>query len=156
MFAKIVAVIAFVTLPLDLSLWHQSHQEPTRYRWDVTLYKSMTVYLRDGVCAVHVLSMPTKTASKSEFRTPVSYNPVPNQASLLLTSTRKGPYVFTWVVFPFWIPTLLALLAVATPIAQGPIRRWSRRRRGCCLVCGYNLRGNRSGRCPECGDRFRS
>lgn len=28
---------------------------------------------------------------------------------------------------------------------------WRRHRRGLCAVCGYNLFGNESGRCPECG-----
>lgn len=31
-------------------------------------------------------------------------------------------------------------------------RRWRRRRRGLCVKCGYNLTGNKSGRCPECGE----
>jgi hypothetical protein len=32
------------------------------------------------------------------------------------------------------------------------LRRWHRRRRpGHCVQCGYNLTGNTSGRCPECG-----
>lgn len=30
-------------------------------------------------------------------------------------------------------------------------RRLRRRRRGCCLACGYDLTGNVSGACPECG-----
>ena len=34
---------------------------------------------------------------------------------------------------------------------RGPLRRWRRRRRGECLTCGYNLTGNVSGVCPECG-----
>jgi predicted amidophosphoribosyltransferase len=32
--------------------------------------------------------------------------------------------------------------------------RWRRDRRpppGCCQRCGYNLTGNVTGRCPECG-----
>lgn len=29
--------------------------------------------------------------------------------------------------------------------------RWSRKQEGCCLDCGYNLKGNTSGICPECG-----
>jgi len=36
-------------------------------------------------------------------------------------------------------------------------RRWRRRFRlthGLCLTCGYNLTGNVSGRCPECGERI--
>lgn len=42
--------------------------------------------------------------------------------------------------FPFW--TLL----------RGPVRRLFRRWRGRCLRCGYDLRGNESGICPECGE----
>ena len=31
-----------------------------------------------------------------------------------------------------------------------------RRRKGLCLKCGYNLTGNVSGVCPECGTKFQS
>lgn len=34
---------------------------------------------------------------------------------------------------------------------RGPIRRWRRRKRGLCVGCGYDLRGNVSGVCSECG-----
>ncbi len=40
---------------------------------------------------------------------------------------------------------------------RGPLRRWRRRRRrerGLCLDCGYNLTGNESGVCSECGERI--
>ena len=35
---------------------------------------------------------------------------------------------------------------------RGPLRHWRRRRKGLCLKCGYNLEGNVSGVCPECGE----
>jgi hypothetical protein len=35
--------------------------------------------------------------------------------------------------------------------APGVLRRRSRLRRGACPACGYDLRGNAGGRCPECG-----
>lgn len=41
--------------------------------------------------------------------------------------------------FPTW--------AILTP----RLRHRSRRRRGLCLACGYDLAGNPSGICPECG-----
>ncbi len=47
------------------------------------------------------------------------------------------------------IGLLLAYPAVA--FVRGPVRRWRRRRRGLCVACGYNLTGNVSGVCPECG-----
>ena len=48
----------------------------------------------------------------------------------------------------------LALLAATYPAicvcVAGLVRR-KRRRRGCCIKCGYDLTGNTSGVCPECG-----
>ncbi len=34
----------------------------------------------------------------------------------------------------------------------GTIRRLRRRRHNLCVTCGYNLTGNVSGVCPECGE----
>lgn len=51
------------------------------------------------------------------------------------------------VVLPYW----LLLLPIALPTA---VLWWRDRRRfpaGHCTRCGYNLTGNVSGRCPECG-----
>ncbi len=51
------------------------------------------------------------------------------------------------VMFPLWIP--LALFALPSAYL------WYRDRRppaGHCQACGYNLTGNESGTCPECGE----
>jgi hypothetical protein len=56
-----------------------------------------------------------------------------------------------YVSLPFWIP---AVLLAAWPMIGWGRPAWIRRRRwrrGLCLHCGYNLTGNTSGRCPECG-----
>ena len=50
----------------------------------------------------------------------------------------------------------LAILGVAViglaPLMTGHHREIQRRyRQGRCLNCGYNLRANPQGRCPECG-----
>lgn len=151
MFAKIMAVLALVLLPWSVSLWRQSYTSPAMLRFDVTLYKSLNVYLRDGLCGLRLLSMPTKTASRTEFRTPLVYNALPAQASLFLGSTQQGPYRTTWFVFPFWLVTSGLLVFGAVPILRGPVRRTWRRRRGHCTECGYCLTGNPTGRCSECG-----
>lgn len=51
------------------------------------------------------------------------------------------------VYTPLWFP-LLAIL-IPTIIAHLLVGR--RPRQGFCKECGYDLTGNRSGRCPECG-----
>ena len=53
----------------------------------------------------------------------------------------------TTLVIPLWIPFVAPLaIATLTHFVGRP-----RRRRGHCANCGYNLHGNTSGRCPECG-----
>ncbi len=51
---------------------------------------------------------------------------------------------------------LVAILAIYPTIAfiRGPLRRHRRRKRGLCLKCGYNLVGNVTGVCPECGEAW--
>ena len=55
-----------------------------------------------------------------------------------------------WCIVPFW----LVLLLTTFPTAW----LWQRDRRriqpGCCLRCEYDLTGNVSGKCSECGAKF--
>ena len=55
------------------------------------------------------------------------------------------------VKIPYWALLLLFAAYPATAFIRGPMRRWRRRRRGLCLTCAYDLTGNESGTCPECG-----
>lgn len=55
---------------------------------------------------------------------------------------------------PWWF---VAALFWAYPIVvfiRGPVRRFHRKRRNRCLKCAYDLTGNVSGVCPECGERI--
>lgn len=58
----------------------------------------------------------------------------------LRNGTRIGVVVPSWVVF--------ATCMVPTGVAWYRIRK---RRPGTCYKCEYDLTGNESGRCPECG-----
>lgn len=62
----------------------------------------------------------------------------------------KGPAAVTRVMLPLWIPAL---------IAGGAAFYFHRKARvpgpGHCPKCGYNLAGNTSGVCPECGRAVR-
>lgn len=58
---------------------------------------------------------------------------------------------FTGGRVPLWLPFVLFALYPTIAFIRGPVRRYRRRKRGLCLRCGYDLRGNTSGICPECG-----
>jgi len=70
-------------------------------------------------------------------------------------TVRDGPYQAWKLSLPHWF--LAALLAVA-PAARvcGVLVRRSRQRRQRCRACGYDLTGNETGVCPECGGRVGS
>lgn len=62
------------------------------------------------------------------------------------TTFTYGTGIVTGRTFPMW----MFLLATLIPTAIA----WRRLRRplpGHCRQCGYNLKGNKSGTCPECG-----
>jgi len=62
--------------------------------------------------------------------------------------------VATAVKIGLWIPFLILLTYPAIAFIRGPYRRYMRREKGLCLKCGYNLTGNVSGICPECGEKI--
>ena len=53
------------------------------------------------------------------------------------------------LIMPWWIP--LALSVTFAVLARRSANHWARRRSGRCARCGYDLTGNTTGRCPECG-----
>jgi hypothetical protein len=53
-------------------------------------------------------------------------------------------------IVPLWIPA--AVLSIIPVLAAcRTVARHRRGRKGCCVICAYDLRGSQSGRCPECG-----
>ncbi len=52
---------------------------------------------------------------------------------------------------PLWALITVAAVYPTVAFIRGPVRRWRRRKKGACLKCGYDLTGNVTGVCPECG-----
>jgi hypothetical protein len=72
------------------------------------------------------------------------------------TQEADGRSVSIWVPgrFVLLLGYGSSLLLAAWPVLAficGPLRRRRRRKKGLCVRCGYNLTGNVSGTCPECG-----
>jgi len=55
------------------------------------------------------------------------------------------------ICIPLWSPFILFATYPTISFIRGPLRRYRRRRKGLCIQCGYNLRGNTTGICSECG-----
>lgn len=55
---------------------------------------------------------------------------------------------------PLWLPFLVLAAYPTIALFRGPVRSWHRRRWGYCVECRYDLTGNVSGVCPECGTEF--
>jgi hypothetical protein len=65
---------------------------------------------------------------------------------------RRGFALFdTDVHAPAWFPALLFAAAAILAARPWQLRGMRRKRTGRCPTCGYNLTGNTSGLCPECG-----
>lgn len=77
------------------------------------------------------------------------------RAGIFPVQTRGGPSVpasFTFARLPLWPAAALTLLPGLWFLIRRAHRRRHREFRGYCLACGYNLSGNLSGVCPECGE----
>ena len=72
-------------------------------------------------------------------------------AALLWTQLFWYSYV---VEFTMWIPTVVIMFAW-TRLLLPDYRLYRRRKRGLCVKCGYDLTGNESGVCPECGSSIK-
>ena len=66
-----------------------------------------------------------------------------------LTLDRFAPWL-QWTTRVARIAVVLALIP-AVILFRKEWDREQRRKAGCCIHCGYNLTGNTSGTCPECG-----
>ncbi len=67
--------------------------------------------------------------------------PRPTQTRMQLQSLRM----------PAWLPALVLVVYPAAAIGLRVYRRHTQKWKPCCRRCGYNLTGNVSGVCPECG-----
>jgi hypothetical protein len=63
-----------------------------------------------------------------------------------------------WTIRAVGVSHALVLVVLsaypAFAFIRGPLRQYRRRRNGLCTKCAYNLTGNVSGVCPECGGRI--
>jgi hypothetical protein len=66
-------------------------------------------------------------------------------------NARVPAHTYYQLTLPFWLPTLVFASYPTIVCTRSSLRSWRRRRGHKCPACGYDLTGNVSGRCPECG-----
>ena len=63
----------------------------------------------------------------------------------------QGSGSYLGFVLSLWAPLILFAIYPTIAFTRGLLRRYRRRRKGLCLKCGYDLTGNVTGVCSECG-----
>ena len=152
-------IVVLTTLSLLMSWSYvDSFRRRTRLDWFVTERESISVVFTEG--AVVLFRSNSKTPSPWRFRRKVE--PIVGRDGWVrnLTAFRLKRLAFKsparlypkTSMMPMWLP--LAVFAAYPTIAfiRGPVRRHRRRKRGLCLKCGYDLTGNVTGVCSECGE----
>ena len=129
------------------------------FRLNVRLQFMVNSYRR-GSLAVEYSSLPTRGWFSSTAQTislpGCSIYTV--QRCPIQLSSSSGPPPGTlyqqagWIIVtPLLFIAFLFGLYPAIAFVRGPLRRSRRRRKGLCVGCAYDLTGNVSGTCPECG-----
>lgn len=69
---------------------------------------------------------------------------------------NQRPPVAYWQMHLPLLPLFFLFASYPTiAFVRGPLRRWRRSRKGLCIKCGYNLTGNTTGICSECGMKIK-
>ena len=87
------------------------------------------------------------TTYQRQFNMPFLDSAWPSDALI----TISGACTRVEMILPLWSLGLVATVPPALLLLVIPIKRLLRRPKGGCHACGYNLTGNTSGVCPECG-----
>ena len=111
-----------------------------------------------SVSSIPAANWPGSPIPKARINPPIAVYPVfrfssGHEMGLQLPSGRIQPMKYWLLLTPLWF--FLGLFAVYPAVFLLNTRRRRRRQRlerGQCVRCGYDLRGNESGACPECGE----
>ena len=94
---------------------------------------------------------PMRESKKWWFNEYVPRPQVPLLRTLWLP--RLGPEGWSNLSVPLWMPTAIFGFAACRPLNFH--RRRKRKKLGLCVKCGYDLTGNITGTCSECGEAIR-
>lgn len=137
------AVLSLLLCAAAVAFWIRSYDLRLAFNDRLTV-RSLEVYSYAG--KVIVVSRQKATTSKTVVTT------APDGSQVVAVNVHASKPAHR-VVIPY---VMIAVIAAGLPLGwlvyfSRRARRWRLRRAGKCPVCGYNLTGNTSGVCPECG-----
>ena len=142
-----LTVISLLLLLATVGLWVRGSL--TRSNDLIVIWYSPELYViseKEHILRIAILELYQGNLPPGKYR-------VPMDKLLGFTywnGTTAGRHGFTSLGIPHWFLTLI--FAILPPIW---LFKWRKRRRlarvGKCPSCGYDLTGNESGVCPECG-----
>ena len=151
MFHRAVIIGLTVASVGTCGIWLASHFTTVEGFWEFSDTWSFTYDIRTGHAHCFVTHYRAEPKQQALF---VGRGPLLSWCGLGAYSYDQRGFLHSGLLFPLW--GLLALLAAYPIVAfcRGPLRRRHRREKGLCVRCGYNLEGNVSGICPECGEKM--
>ena len=127
--------------------WSRASVAPTREDFEARLHVLETAHGWPKLSHFH-----RKTTQRGDWRGNVEWRvQVPWFPRNGRKTTRALPLAPIWPGFA--INTIFYATILWLPFAPFQLRRYVRVKRGCCINCGYDLRGDFSAGCPECGWR---
>ncbi len=130
----------------------------TAYSWRVSIYHGRYNYDGSRPWLQHTLR-PGGKLQHAMLHSGVGPGLRPLTGTIQTLGFDRPPSGLSHVRFvsvPFWMPAVMfGAPAVALMVVPRTLRlalHQRRRRRGLCVRCGYDLTGNDSGVCPECGE----
>ena len=162
--AGLVTTLLYATGPGAVVCLWRSGDDPLQERVSVQVSERCAQYVRMSPTSVFTAESTRKwIVVRKRVKNlvlvvnPDAIPPAADKTVLVPLDQRLGirTRCIEWGV-PLWV---LFVLFVAYPVVafiRGPVRRRILARRArlavCCRKCGYNLTGNVSGICPECGE----
>ena len=150
--STLAMLAVLVALPLSFLLWHVTRDDrgiPANLVYGFGWYgRDLDVVCSRGT--ISIMAFLTRDAPRSTLDITYAGFALDRYSFPVSKTEYCVDYKCTIALA---LPLVIFALYPLTAAIRGPLLRRIRRRRGRCVMCGYNLTGNTSGTCPECGGR---
>lgn len=161
-----LTVLSLLLLPATVGLWVDSHSYAIT-RWigiEVGSDSCWVVESNNGKVAVLSVTFPGQvrralnsswSRSKGHFREPIDFHMFGfggcNDSPVTMLGNQVGYWLVSGIAIPYWF--LASIFAILPTICFIKLLRRQQRLAmlGKCPTCTYDLTGNQTGVCPECG-----